>query len=713
MRFFALFCAALLLIAAADRAAAQTGPAAPLVRTELVTERIAVKPGETVTVALRQNITPGWHTYWLNPGDSGEPTAIAWTLPPGFTAGPLQWPLPQAIPIGPLTNYGYDGDVLLLTDIKIPQDAAGPSVTLAANARWLVCKDICVPEERALTLTLPLIDGALSPRSSPHASAIAATRGALPMAAPWSAGASAGQKTLTLDIALSSAEMDKLSGARFYPVSVDRIANAAPQRLERVPGGLRLHMQRSDPGAAIASSIDGVLAIERTGPDGRPERRGFTLAGLPVTAGVDAPELQSDIGLAAALLFAFLGGLILNLMPCVFPVLSLKAYSLAQDAKPQSERRLQGFAYLGGVLTSFAVLAIAIILLRAGGAAIGWGVQFQSPLFVLLMAALFLLLGLNMSGVFHVAGGALAGTGDKLAGKAGPLGAFFTGVLATVVATPCTAPFMGVATGYAFAQPAAATISVLLTLGLGFAVPILLLSLTPGLGRFLPKPGAWMEVFKQVMAFPLYATAAWFVWILSVQRGSDGVLAAMVTLIGVAFAAWLLGLRRDFGAARGAAALALGVAAIMLGASVIAAAPPSGPAAAKAETAGPLSEPFTRARLESLQAESRPVFVNLTAAWCITCKVNERVALQSEQVARAFAERGVAYLKGDWTAGDPEVTALLKAFGRAGVPLYLLYPPKSSGAPPRILPQILTESLVLDSLTSLPASGGSKVSGAT
>lgn len=711
MRAFACFFAALMLIAAAERAPAQTG-AAPLVRAALVTERAAVKPGETVTVALRQTMTPGWHTYWLNPGDSGEPTTITWTLPPGFTAGPLQWPLPEAIPIGPLVNYGYAGDVLLLTHIKIPQDVAGPSVTLAAHARWLVCKDICVPEEQALTLTLPLIDGALSPRSSPHASAIAAARKALPVAGPWPASVSAGHKTLTLDVALPGAEMDGLSRARFFPVSVDRIANAAPQKLERFGGGLRLRMERSDPGADAATAIDGVLAIERTGPDGKLERRGFALAGLPVTAGVEAPETQTELGLGAALLFAFLGGLILNLMPCVFPVLSLKAYSLARDAEPQGQRRLQGFAYLAGVLTSFAALAAAVILLRAGGAAIGWGVQFQSPLFVLVMAALFLLLGLNMSGVYHVAGGALAGAGGKLAGRAGPLGAFFTGVLATIVATPCTAPFMGAATGYAFAQPAIATVAVLMTLGLGFAAPILLLSLTPAAARFLPKPGAWMDVFKQVMAFPLYATAAWFVWILSVQQGSEGVLAAMVTLIGVAFAAWLFGLRRDPPPARLAAALALGAAAVVLGASVMGGAPQPGTAASRAETAGPVSQPFTRARLESLQNQSRPVFINLTAAWCITCKVNERVALQSERVAKAFAERDVAYLKGDWTKGDPEVTALLKEFGRAGVPLYLLYSPKAAGLAPRILPQILTESLVLDSLAGLPASGNSKVSGA-
>ena len=703
-----------LSVGLAAPAPAQIGEKRPLVRAELIAEHMAARRGETLTVALRQNITPGWHTYWQNPGDSGEPTSLDWNLPAGITSGPIQWPLPEAIPVGPLTNYGYSDSLLLLTDITIPTDAAGQSVTLSAKARWLVCKDICVPEESPVSLTLPLIDGGLSPRRSLDAAAIAAAREALPKPAPWPVRYSHSLDKLTLNVDGLGSDIGKITHVRFFPVNWGQIANAMPQKTALSQDKLSVRMLQGETPPAAGAALEGLLALEGTGPDGAKFRRGYVVSAVNVPAPalatpdsdpLDVAQAAGDavpLGFGVALLFAFLGGLILNLMPCVFPVLSLKAYALAREASDTRHGARGGLAYLAGVLASFGVIAAGLMVLRTAGVAAGWGIQFQSPGFVLTLAALFLLLGLNMSGVFEF-GGSLTGAGDSLTRRDGLAGSFFTGVLATAVATPCTAPFMGAAIGYAFAQPAVQATAVLMALGLGFALPMLLLSLSPALGRLLPKPGLWMVRFKQVMAFPLYATAAWLVWVLSVQLGSDGVFAAMVTLLVVAFAAWLYGLT---GGPRGiakAAALIVAIAGLAGGAAMLSGAQPATGTGAATMDSGPPAEAFTQARLDGLLAEGKPVFVNFTAAWCITCKVNERVALRSDRLAEAFRQRGITYLKGDWTNANPEITAMLNSFGRAGVPLYLLY----SGVPgsqPQVLPQLLTESMVLGRVAELSPS---------
>ncbi len=679
----------------------------------LISERAAVRPGDTITVALRQIITPGWHTYWVNPGDSGEPTIIDWKLPAGASAGPIQWPLPHAIPVGPLMNFGYSGEVFLLSDIKVPESAAGQSFDIAAEVKWLVCSDICVPEEGAADLSLPLLDKAVTPRPSPEAGLIAAARGKIPVPVSWPAQFSVSGKSLVLKVDAPADELPSGSEVRFFPLEWGKIDHAAPQKVSLKDGKLTIVTAAGESGDKIASApLSGVLAVETHGQDGRAERHGFRISATPSKTAlapqpISAPLTGSPRGglsIIVALGFAFIGGLILNLMPCVFPVLSLKALSLAKDAGNAEARRTKGLVYLAGVLASFALISVALVALRAGGAAIGWGMQFQSPAFVLAMMALFLGLGLKLSGVFSF-GGSFAGIGDGLTRKAGLGGYFFTGVLATVVATPCTAPFMGAAMGFAFTQPAPVIFAVLLALGFGFAAPIVLLSVSPALGRWLPKPGPWMETFKQLMAFPLYATVGWLVWVLSIQQGSQGVLAGMVTLIGVAFAAWLFGRGAEDGHLRTGAAALIVTAAIGLGAWTLADAAPQGSVIAVdgQQDSGPKPETFTKARLASLIKEGRPVFVNLTAAWCITCKVNERLALNSDRIAKAFHDRGIAYLLGDWTSGNPEITEMLNAHGRVGVPLYLLYS-GAPGAEPQILPQLLTESIVMDHLASLPAS---------
>jgi thiol:disulfide interchange protein/DsbC/DsbD-like thiol-disulfide interchange protein len=685
---------------------------APKVQVDLIAEKSAVRPGDQITLALRQRIAPGWHTYWINPGDSGEPTRIEWKLPQGASAGPIGWPVPDAIPVGPMTNYGYSGEVLLLTEISVPADATGSSFEAAADVKWLVCEAICIPEEASVRLSLPLMDREMTPLASSNASAIEAARRSLPKPMSWPAQFEARKKDLTLRIEDVQGLLPIGGKFRFFPLEWGYLDHAAPQQTFFSDGDLILQVSRGDGAATQPPALAGILAVETAGSDGKLERRGFAVNASPSTAPLTAQEVMPsqassrEDGIAMPLLLvmgmAFLGGLILNLMPCVFPVLSLKALSLARDADNNEARRQKGIVYLAGVLVSFAAIGIALIALRLGGAAIGWGMQFQSPGFVLIMMAMFMGLGLNLSGLF-IFGGSIVGIGDGLTRKSGLSGYFFTGVLATVVATPCTAPFMGAAMGYAFTQPAPVLFIALLTLGFGFALPILALSYSPALGRWLPRPGPWMESFKQLMAFPLYATVGWLLWVLSVQLGSDGVLAGVVTLLFVGFAAWVFGRSLDAGPGAAAAACIIAALGIALGMWSLDGASASTSASDNPisnDVSGPRPERFSQVRLDGLLAETKPIFVNLTAAWCITCKVNERVALRSERIAEAFELRGITYLVGDWTNADPEITALLKAHGRVGVPLYLLYS-GIPGEPPVILPQLLTETIVLNRLAEL------------
>ncbi len=509
----------------------------------------------------------------------------------------------------------------------------------------------------------------------------------MPEPMPWAARFDMRDERVTLRIEEVAQQLPQTAKFHFFPLEWGVVSHAAPQHASFEKGALVLGLARGDfAGEKKPTSLDGVLAVETQAADGSVARHGYSFSAAPSETPIAGPAAISAIGgssgglsLIVALGFAFLGGLILNLMPCVFPVLSLKALSLAKDAGNAEARRAKGFVYLAGVLVSFALIALALVVLRGGGGAIGWGMQFQSPAFVLAMMALFLALALNLSGAFTL-GGTVAGLGDSLTRRSGLSGYFFTGVLATVVATPCTAPFMGAAMGYAFTQPAPTVFAVLLALGFGFALPIVLLSLSPGLGRWLPKPGAWMETFKQLMAFPLYATVAWLLWVLTIQQGSDGVLAASVTLIGVAFAVWLFGRSPEAGQGRSVAAALIALLAIGAGIWSMPQGAADKPVVASnaQKQGGPKAEPFTQARLSELLGQNKPVFVNLTAAWCITCKVNERVALRSER-NRESLQRPRHFLscrrlderqsgdyraaQGTWPGGRAALSAL---FGQAG-----------------------------------------------
>ena len=709
MRPFATILAlATILLAAALAPAAASEPRAPdtfvqteNVRAELVAEAASVSPGDTFWVALQLDIRDGWHTYWRNPGDSGEPTRLSWMVPDGVTASDIHWPYPERMPYGPLVNFGYKDRVLHLVQITLPDTwPAGTPLEAEAEASWLVCEEICIPEAASLILTVPVADGSADGSGdvrSAAASDIEMTLSRLPARPLWPATFRVDEGSLVLDVATGASNAE-VGAVTFFPYEWGAIEPAGDQTLDVRDDRLILTMVSA---GTIPDALDGVLVIEeRTG--GVTLTRAIEISAASGTAAAGggstmiAPGSGFDAGgvsgIAKAMLFAFLGGLILNLMPCVFPVLSVKAIGIVKHAQGTSrDLRLSGLAYTAGVLVFMALVGGVLVALKAAGAEIGWGFQLQSPAFVTVMAIVLFTLGLSLSGYFTV-GASVMGWGGGLAGRSDALGSFFTGALAALVATPCTAPFMGAAIGYALSQPWAVALTVMLFLGLGLAFPYLLLTWIPGLANRLPRPGVWMDRLKQLLAFPLYAAAAWLVWVLSIQAGPQGVLAALLAMILVAFAIWLLRATRESGPKGrtvGSVATAL-VVAVALGLGFVpqGSAPSEGMTVKAAQPDWPEhAEPFSKARLETLRAEGTPVFVNITAAWCINCKLNEQIALSSDRIARDFADRGIVYLKGDWTNRDAEISRYLNEYGRGGVPLYVVY--KDERAEPLVLtPQV-------------------------
>lgn len=672
---------------------------------ELVPEKASIAPGETIHVALRQRIDKGWHTYWRNPGDSGEATQIKWTLPAGWSAADIVWPTPQRQPTGPLMNYGYAGEVLLPVALTAPADAVpGQTVELTAAAAFLVCEEICVPEDAVLGLRLPVAAAPAGPHPQ-FGKAVTAALQAAPKVGPLTAAFVRQGEALKLAITGAPLAGADAADAYFFPFDGTAIDHAKPQAIERGPQGLTLSLT---PGYGFQSpapptELAGVLSLA----DGRAFEVAAQAGPLPPeAAGLGPPPARAppggsggaDLGLLAALGFALVGGLILNLMPCVFPILAMKAAGLARHAHERREAQRQGVAFLAGVLATFLALAGLLIALKAAGAVAGWGFQLQSPPVVAALALLMLAVALNLSGVFEV-GTSLQGAGTGLASRRGLAGAFFTGALAVVVAAPCTAPFMAPALGWALTQSAASALLVFFALGLGFALPFVLVAFVPGLLTRLPRPGPWMVGFRKLLAFPMYGAAAWLAWVLTVQAGDMALARLFSAAVAVALAAWLGGVaqrRQALGARPALAASTAGV----LAAAALAVAIWPGYQPATAAAAGPSvdipSEVYSPERLAAARAQGRPVFVNFTAAWCITCKVNERTALTSAEVADAFQRTGTVYLKADWTLKDEGIAAELARHGRAGVPLYLVYGKGSTDGV--ILPQILTGGTVVRAL---------------
>lgn len=680
---------------------------------ELVAQEQGAVPGGTVYVALRQKVDDGWHTYWRNPGDSGQPTEIAWTLPAGWQAGDIVWPTPTRMPIGPLLNYGYSGDFLLPVPIQVPASAKpGSTVTLKARADFLVCEQTCVPEFAELSIDLPVVAG------TPKADAawgekIAATLAAAPKAAGLKGVWALDGQTVKLAITGAPLKGADLAKAYFFPFEPTLVNHAGPQPIERGAEGLTLTLPGGDAvlAGAVPPTIGGVLTLgdkawEVTATAGAIPPGAIGGGKLPAAAieahGEAPAPAGPGLGLPLALAFAFLGGLILNLMPCVFPVLSMKAAALAGHAHEARAARAQGVAYGLGVLATFLALAGALIALKAAGQAIGWGFQLQSPAVVAALALVMLLVALNLSGVFE-AGLSLQGAGSELASKGGLTGSFLTGVLAVVVAAPCTAPFMASAMGYALTQSAAVSLLVFAALGLGLAAPFVALSFAPALLRRLPRPGPWMETLRRVLAFPMYAAVAWLVWVLAQQTGPVGLAYALAAGVLTAFAAWLWGQSQSTGGRVSGIAAALAAVAALALIVVLALEKPAAPSAAgaSAEAAEVPYEAWSPEKVAALRAEGRPVFVNFTAAWCVTCQVNERTSLATKTVAEALTRNNAVYLKGDWTNHDAAIAAALAEHGRAGVPLYLVY--GADGSPPVILPQLLTEGMVAEALDKAAA----------
>ncbi|KAA0123818.1 thiol:disulfide interchange protein [Methylobacterium sp. P1-11] len=684
-----------------------------LVRASLVAEPAAVSGAQPFTLAVRMQIKPGWHVYWRNPGDSGLPPEVTWTLPAGFNAGAIRWPAPERIPIATLMNYGYEGEVTLLVPVTPPPslDPADP-VQIQAKLTYLVCETECVPGSADLALTLPV--GKAEPDPA-NAALFARARAALPVPALWPLRLSSQGDTLRLDFAATGLKADTIRNAAYFPYAETAIDNAAAQVMSVDETGLHLTVGRSSPTDPAPATLPGVLTLDEVGTAGS-RRLAFAYGDEPVLPAaaaapsapspVAAPPVAADfdaLTLATAAVFAFLGGLILNLMPCVFPVLSIKVLSLVRHAGEGPARlRMHGLAYTAGVLVSFLGLAALLIALKGGGAAIGWGFQLQSPAMVAGLAYLLFAMGLSLSGAVHV-GGRLAGLGDGLTHRAGLSGSFFTGVLATLVATPCTAPLMGSAVGFALTQSAGVALAVFASLGFGLALPFLVLTLWPRALRALPRPGAWMETLKQVLAFPVYATVAWLIWVLAQQVDPRGLLAALIGLVLVGFAAWAWEHGRAAAPKVGRVSQAAAALALIAVAALAVTLPRDRAVPSSAQAAADGVEPFTQARLDALVDAHRPVFIDMTAAWCITCAVNEATSLNTRAVRAAMAERGVTYMKGDWTNQNPEITRLLEKHGRSGVPLYLLY---TGTGEPQVLPQILTEGTVLAALEAVPAVSG-------
>lgn len=684
-------------------AAAQPGlvPGEPIIEARLVSDVEQVAPGEDFRIGVHQLMPDGWHTYWRNPGDNGMPITLDWTVPAGVEIGPVAWPAPVELPLtDDIMDYGYRDEVVLPMSVHLPEAYADDSVTLTADADWLVCEEICIPETRTLSLTLPVGDEAV--RDEDGYWYIQAALDAVPQPDPQvEAGIQLASGRVVLDLAGGdfSDPAATVSTLKFFPYDAGLIRHAGMRDMQRDEAGhLLLAMDAGYRAEDAVAAVQGGIVVYDVARDGRtqsrtleieaqPSTRPVVLAGnLAADGGAGAPSVPPN--LAWLFVLAFGGGLILNLMPCVFPILSIKVLKFVQVAHGDAgEVRRQGVAFLVGVLVSFVGLALLLVGLREFGLPVGWGFQLQVPVVVAALAVLLFAIGLNLMGAFEV-GTRLMGLGSGLADKPGLRGAFFTGVLAVVVAAPCVGPLAAGALGLALTQPAIVVVLVAAALGLGLAAPFVLFAFMPQLLRFLPRPGAWMVTFRQFLAFPIFASAIWLVWVLSIQAGPSGVLLAGTAMVALAFAIWAYGRESAVWKAIAAVALAGAVASTVWVARV--------PAATSLEAADAVHETWSPQRVAQLRAEGRAVFVDVTAAWCVTCQVNKIRVLNDAQVQAAFDEFGVVQMRADWTNRDETIAELIYQHGQAGVPLYLLYP--VGGGSARVLPTVLTRDGLIDAL---------------
>jgi thiol:disulfide interchange protein DsbD len=683
--------------------------------------------GKLNDAGLYFKLEPGWHIYWKNPGDAGLRPQVSWTLPNGITAGPMQFPAPKRLPLGPLMDFGYENEVLFPLKLRVANGVKAGPVTLHAKVEWLVCRERCIPGKAELEVERNVYVGLYdmvyipSPLFKQFFDRIPK-----PLPSNLRAVFQPAKDGFRLTVETGQKETE----AVFFPSDQDILDNPAPQKLTPTANGFILDLKKDSALKVNPAQLKGVLELSGG--------RAYEIAALPRAAivsekqpsGAKAPDGSaeqmyglkpvpftgsgtSSMGSVAAAFWlllrifglAFLGGLLLNLMPCVFPVLFLKGLALVHTGHKELHRlRMHGLVYAAGILVSFWALVGVLLGLRAAGATLGWGFQFQSPVFLSLMAGLLFFIGLSLAGQFEI-GLTLTGAGGALAQKQGYTGSFFTGVLAVVVATPCTAPFMGAAIGYALVQSSLVTFVIFTVLALGLAAPYVALTLQPAWTRLLPKPGAWMEVLRQAVAVPIFATVIWLAWVLAGAYGASVLAALLASFLLLAIAGWFLG---RWPAKRWSAAVA---ALILLGVIALAvfgqrlASETGGKSAREGVSAQPSGawEPWSAEAVSRYQAQGRPVFVDFSASWCLTCQVNERAALNQPEVQRAFADRKIALLRADWTRHDEAITKALTALGRSGVPAYALYAPGQST--PQMLPEVLTPGIVTDALGKPPAVG--------
>ena len=654
------------------------------VTAELIAGSPSSSPGGSSDLALVLHLEPGWHVYWINAGDAGEPPSAEWIAPAGITVGPMQFLTPKRLPVGPLMDYGYEGTAVFPFAVKSEKltpiaDATTPTTRkIQAHVRWLVCREVCLPGKAFLGVDL-LLSTTRSTQAADTliASAIKAEPVALPLADSVNVTASRDHIELTI----KSGQREDT--AEFYPLDQDALRNAADQIVVPNRNGALLKLERGDVSDKLPTRLNGILKLSGN--------RSY-LIDAPVPPIPIAPPNGSALngGFAFAVVLAFAGGLVLNLMPCVFPVLFLKALSLVGSAnEDRREQRLHGFAYTGGILASFWAIVGILLLLRAGGRQAGWGFQLQSPSFVAIMASMLFFMALSLAGQFDF-GLSLTSKGDSLTRKSGFAGSFFTGVLATVVATPCTAQLMGAAIGFALSQSAVVTFAIFTSLALGLASPYLLLTLNPSWSKWMPRPGRWMETLKQLTALPLLLTVVWLIWVYGrlysteAGGGADHIARLLAALVILAIAGWALarwpGQRLGMFAALGLIAASLAI-------------------SLSAASADRLQwQPFSAAAVSEAQAQGRPVFVDFTAAWCLSCQVNERAVLDDASVEHELNAKHYVLLRADWTRYDPEITRQLASVNRSGVPTYVIYPPASSGQI-QVLPELLSRSAVLTALS--------------
>lgn len=728
---------ALSLIVPAVAQTQSTMPPPEHAHVNLISASQTVAPGVPVTLIFEQLIEPEWHTYWKNPGDSGTPFTVTLTLPEGGTTSPLSFPVPERIPFPPLMNFGYSHRALYTMTVTPPAHLTSETFTIAAKMEWLVCNEICLPEGQTQTLILPVTGDSPSqnPAAAPLITDVALSH---PMVTDWPAAfdEKEGQLVLTIEHAKRIYDLLKAgSTITFYPEEWGLIDHSSPQKTsfsDTSDHSFLIHIKRGDRPLDQIPMTRGVFVLE----DASGQKQGYEIAAVrydvapgtvsnaaasvpvvatggqegtsPSSASIPQPgsSPSADVldlsSLPLMILFALLGGLILNLMPCVFPILSLKILAIAKlEHHAQKQARIHGLLYAAGIIVTFWVVAGILSLLQVMGHSIGWGFQLQNPVFITFLIYLFGLIGLNLLGLFELDLTRFIPARFH-AMRHGAAGSFFTGVLGAIVATPCTAPFMAAAIGYALLQPIIIGLIVFTAMGAGLALPFVILTYLPALWRFLPKPGGWMITFRHILSFPMFLTAIWLLWVLTQQTGADGMAMALLGVLSLSFMIWIIKTPAPSLPQRQVLrAVLLAILGIIV---LLCLTSQSGLGQEEQDTPTTLSsgmepQPYSPHVLDQALSTNAPVFVNMTAAWCITCKVNEKVALSSTRVENVMAEKNIIYIEGDWTRYNPDITAYLASFDRRGVPLYVYYGGKDAVTgqrpAPLVLPQLLTPDFLI------------------